>query len=309
MMSDAAVLVTGATGFVGSALVASLCGDGRSVIALSRDPRSARATLGDGIRIVARLDEISPDTAIDTIVHLAGARVLGMPWTASRRRVLLASRVDVTHRLIELMQRLRQTPRTLIAASAVGFYGAAPGKASEPCTESSLPTAGQFQSDLCATIETEACRAEGLAARVVRMRFAVVLGRGGGAYPMQALAARCGLGAVLGTGTQPAPWVHLDDAIGLLRFAMARTDVVGAVNAVAPDTPSQGDFARAMALSFGRRARLHVPAAPLRFALGEMGDLLLEGRVVLPAVALQAGYVFLHPSLGGALNDLARRGN
>ena len=140
--------------------------------------------------------------------------------------------------------------------------------------------------------------------RVVRLRFGVVLGRGDGAYPMLALSARLGLGAVLGSGRQPAPWIHLDDAVGLLRFAMDRDSLAGAVNAVAPDTRPQARFAHALAASFGRGVHLRMPQAPLRRLLGEMGSLLLDGQNAVPTAALAAGYAFRHPMLSQALDNL-----
>jgi len=301
-----AILVTGATGFIGRTLVDALQRDARSVIALSRDVRSAQTTLGDDVRVVGRLDDITSDTAIDAIVHLAGARVLGPPWTDARRHTLIASRSAVTDRLLGLMHRLRQPPRTLVSASAVGFYGASPNESFEPRDEASPPRPGQFQSDLCVAIERAALQAEPLGVRVVRMRFGVVMGRAGGAYPMQALAAGLGFGAILGSGRQPAPWIHLDDAVGLLRFALDRPALVGAVNAVAPDTRAQVDFVNALAASLGRRARLRIPSAPLRLAMGEMSELLLKGQNAIPSAAMRAGYAFIHPSLDKALGDLAR---
>jgi len=141
-----------------------------------------------------------------------------MPWTQARRRQLLASRVDTTVAVVSLMRRLQKAPRVLVSASAVGFYGASPNASMELLDETAPPRPGEFQSDLCAVIEHEARRGEALGVRVVRMRFGVVLGHGGGAYPMQALSAH--LSAVLGHGRQPAPWVHLADAVGLVRFAM-----------------------------------------------------------------------------------------
>ncbi len=301
-----AILVTGATGFVGRALVADLLRDGRRVIVLSRDVKQARATLGARAWVVDRLDDIPPETRIDAVVNLAGARVLGLPWTAARRRALQDSRVGVTAAVVGLMRRLQQPPRVLVSASAVGFYGASAGASFEPLDEASPAQPGQFQSDLCAAIEHEARRAEALGVRVVRMRFGVVLGRGDGAYPMLALSARLGLGAVLGSGRQAAPWIHLDDAVGLVRLAIEDERVAGPVNAVAPATPPQAGFAHAMAASFGRRVRLRVPYAPLRLALGEMAELLLEGQNAVPAAALRAGYAFRHPTLDGAFEALAR---
>lgn len=298
-----AVLVTGATGFVGQAVVADLKRDGRRVIALSRDLRQARALFGPSVWVVDDLNAIPSETRIDAIVNLAGARVLGMPWTRARRHVLLHSRVAITQRLVGLMRRLEQRPRVLISASAVGYYGAV--NDGSPCTEATGPKAGEFQSELCAAVEHEARRAEALGIRVVRLRFGVVLGRGGGAYPMQALVARLGLGARLGSGQQPTPWLHHDDAVGLIRFALAQPQLSGAVNAVAPDTPCQWDFARALADSLGRRVWLKAPAWPLRHLAGEMSTIVLDGQNAIPAAALSAGYCFRYPTLKGALADLA----
>lgn len=303
-----AVLVTGATGFVGSALVADLLRDGQRVIVLSRDVLQARATFGRGVWVVDSLDAIPSETRIDAVVNLAGARVLGMRWTAARRRELLASRVGVTAAAVDLMRRLQQPPRVLVSASAVGFYGASPNASFEPLDESSGPRPGEFQSDLCAAIEHEARRAEGLGVRVVRMRFGVVLGRGDGAYPMLALSATLGLGVVLGSGRQAAPWIHLDDAVGMVRFAMANDQLRGPVNAVAPDTVPQAQFAQTLAASFGRRVWMRVPDAPLRALLGEMSTLLLDGQNARPRAAVAAGYRFAHPKLRGALHTLAGKG-
>ncbi|WP_409885349.1 TIGR01777 family oxidoreductase [Acidovorax sp.] len=301
-----ATLVTGATGFVGSALVADLVRDGQRVIVLTRDALQARASFGPGVWVVDTLDAIPSETTIDAVVNLAGARVLGMPWTQARRRQLLASRVDTTVAVVSLMRRLHKAPRVLVSASAVGFYGASSNASMEPLDETAPPRPGEFQSDLCAAIEHEARRAEALGVRVVRMRFGVVLGHGGGAYPMQALAARLGLGAVLGHGRQPAPWVHLADAVGLVRFAMAHQTLQGPVNAVAPDAVTQATFAQALAASFGRRAWLRMPRLPLRAMLGEMSTLLLDGQNAVPRAALAQGYRFVHPLLSGALAHLAK---
>jgi len=300
-----ATLVTGATGFVGNALVADLVRDGQRVIVLTRDALQARASFGPGVWVVDTLDAIPSETTIDAVVNLAGARVLGTPWTQARRRQLLASRVDTTVAVVSLMRRLQKAPRVLVSASAVGFYGASPNASMEPLDETAPPRPGEFQSDLCAAIEHEARRAEALGVRVVRMRFGVVLGHGGGAYPMQALAARLGLGAVLGHGRQPAPWIHLVDAVGLVRFAMAHQYLQGPVNAVAPGTVTQDGFAQTLAASFGQRAWLSMPAWPLRTVLGEMATLLVDGQNAGPSAALNQGYQFVHPSLSGALADLA----
>ncbi len=306
----AAVLVTGATGFVGSALVRQLLAEGRRTIVLSRDARQAQALFGKAAWVVEHLDQIPAETRIDAVVHLAGARVLGMPWTAARRRELMHSRVGVAVAIVQLMRRLQQAPRVLVSASAVGYYGAAQRASGGVLAEDGPPRPGQFQSDLCVAIEHEARRAEALGVRVVRLRLGVVLGRGDGAYPLLALSARWGLGAILGSGRQPAPWVHIADAVGLIRYGLNPTPpgkpLDGAVNAVAPDMPSQERFARTLAQSFGRRLYLRMPEAPLRWLLGEMSTLLLDGQHAVPRAAIEAGYRFRFPALGPALRDLAR---
>ncbi len=308
----ATVLVTGGTGFVGRALVASLVRDGRRVFVLSRDLLSARSLLGPDVTVIDRLDTIPAETRIDAIVHLAGARVLGMPWTSSRRHTLVNSRVELTTALVALMRRLQQRPATFVAASAVGWYGvpehhaSMTGAGATPLDEMAPPRPGQFGSDLCIAVEHEACRAEGLGVRVVRLRLGIVLGRGDGAWPMQAFAARLGLAAILGTGRQPAPWLHLEDAVGLIRHSLETGSLTGAVNAVAPQCPTQQAFANSLAAAYGRRAWLRVPAAPLRWLGGEMSSLLLEGQAATPAAALSSGYQFRFPQLNSACVSLAK---
>lgn len=304
-----AVLVTGGTGFIGSALVQQLQREGRRVIVYTRDTVQARAAFGSqvgaGVWAVDRLEDIPHETRIDAVVNLAGAPILGAPWTARRRQQLIDSRVHTTRAVLALMHRLGQRPRVLISASAVGFYGVPEGDGllDEAC--SAQP--GRFQSDLCVQIEHEARRAEALGMRVVCLRLGIVLGADGGAYPPLALAARLGLGAVLGSGQQPVPWVHRDDALGLIRHAMQHDALSGPVNAVAPHQPTQAEFTRALAASYGRRTFLRVPAWPLRLLMGEMSELLLCGQRAVPSRALASGYMFVQPTISQAMALLAAR--
>jgi uncharacterized protein (TIGR01777 family) len=307
-----AVLVTGGTGFIGRALVHVMAADGHDVIVLTRDPERASAKLGTDAQVVGALDDLPSATPIDAVVCLAGARIVGAPWTSWRRRELLDSRLHSIASVVGLVQRLDHPPRVLIGASAVGYYGATPvarrppgaPPAGEVLDERAPPQPGQFQSDLCVAIEQALQRAEASGVRVVRLRFGLVFGRHGGAYPGLALAARLGLAAILGSGRQAAPWIHLDDAIGLIRFAMGREALSGPVNAVAPDLRTQAEFARALAASLGRRVHLHVPPLPLRLSMGEMADLMLEGQNVVSRIALEAGYAFHYPTLEEAFVEL-----
>ncbi|HSI56230.1 MAG TPA: TIGR01777 family oxidoreductase, partial [Ideonella sp.] len=286
-----------------SALVGQWLREGRRVIVWSRDPLQARAAFGTAVQVIERLDELPSETRLDAVVHLAGAAVLGAPWTGRRRRLLIDSRVDTATALVVLMRRLEQHPRVLVSASAVGYYGVPAGM--DELDESAAPEPGRFQSDLCVAVEHESRRAEALGVKVVRLRLGIVLGAEGGAYPPLALAARLGLGAVLGGGQQPMPWIHRDDAVGLLRLAVDGAGLSGAVNAVAPDAVTQAVFAQAMATSWGRRAWLRVPGWVVRAALGEMSELLLCGQRAVPRAALAAGYRYRHATLASALVDLS----
>ena len=297
------VLVTGGTGFVGSALVRQLQREGRRVIVLSRDPLQARASFGHSVWVTERLGDIPSETRIDAIVHLAGANILGGPWTKARRQTLLQSRLHITRDLIALIGRLERKPEVLIAASAVGYYGTVHGNAR--IDESAASDPGRFQSDLCAAVEREAQRAEPLGTRVVCVRPGIVLGADGGALPPQAFAARLGLGAIIGSGEQAMPWIHLDDLVGLICHAMSEPVLHGPLNAVAPGIASQAAFARTLASVHRMPVWMKMPAGVLRLLLGEMSELLLEGQNVVPAKAMASGYRFRHSSLRKALEATA----
>jgi len=297
------ILVTGATGFIGTSLTRQLMREGYNVIVHARDVLQARGTFGPQAWVIDRLADIPAEARIDAVVHLAGAPVLGAPWTARRRELLVTSRTTVMQDLLDLMRRLEQRPRVLVAASAVGFYGV-PGDL-RLVDDKAAAQPGCFQSDLCVAIEHEARRAETLGVRVARLRFGIVLGASGGAYPALAFASRLGLGSRLGDGQQPVPWIHLDDAVGLVRFALEQRTVSGAINAVAPEQTTQSNFARAMAASFRRPMFLWIPDWVLRWSLGEMSELLRCGQRAVPAAAVAAGYRFRQPTLKGAMTALA----
>lgn len=292
-----AVLVTGGTGFIGTALVRSLVQDGARVIVLTRDARRAAATFGPRVLAVESPDAIPSETPVTAIVNLAGAGILGGRWTPRRKAMLLASRIETTRAVRALAERLASRPRVLVNASAIGFYGDRPDAAE--LDETAPPQPGQFQSDLCAAWESEAKALRSLGVRVVKMRFGAVLGRAGGMYPPLALAARLGVGAIFGTGRQAMAWVHLDDAVAALRLAITQDSLEGAVNVVAPGLVSQAEFARSVA---GRRALCpRIPAAVITAVGGEAATLLLGGQAATPRRLLAAGFRFAYPTLDSAL--------
>jgi hypothetical protein len=291
------VLVTGATGFVGRRLMAALLAQRRRVIVLTRDRMAARAQFGTAPLIVESLDELPDELSLDAIVNLAGASVAGGLWTAARRRVLMASRVETTRRLAAFAARLQRRPRVLVSASAVGFYGDG-GQAL--LKEAAEPGPG-FMAELCATWEAAACELEPLGVRVCRLRLGLVLDWTGGILPMLALPARFGLGARIGRGDQWAPWIHRDDAVRLILAAIDDPAWRGPINAVAPGLVTQAGMTRRLATHFHRPQWLAAPAAPMRAALGELSDLFLASQRVLPHAAFDNGFVFTRPTLDSAL--------
>ena len=292
-------LVTGATGFIGATLVRKLLARGDAVIVLSRYREKALDRFGPHVHIVEQLSEIAATTRIHGIINLAGAAILALPWVAARRRLLLSSRTRTTRAVVELCRRLEVPPAVLVSGSAIGFYGA---RADECCDESTAPQA-QFQSELCQQWEAAPASTQSLGVRVVWLRTGVVLGHGG-ALPMMALPLRLYCGGTIGKGEQWMSWVHLEDVVRLIVFALDHPHLTGALNATAPEPVRHAEFQRALAARLHRPLWAPLPAALLRTLLGEMAELLTRGQRVLPRKALDHGFLFRYPNLGAALAAL-----
>lgn len=299
------VLVTGATGFVGRQLVAALLADGQRVIAMSRDTARAARQLGGGVRCVMTATELPATEQVDVVVNLAGARILGPRWTKKRQAALRASRVALTHRVVDWIAQAHVKPRLMLSASAIGYYGVQPCDAAVPLTEDSPPQP-VFMSQLCQEWELAARRAAQYGVQVATTRFGLVLGHRG-ALPAMLMPVRLGVGGPLGGGRQQLSWIHVADVLRAQAWLAQRSErenVDGAWNFTAPECVTQRDFVGTAARLLRRPAILPTPGWPVRLLLGEQADLLLEGQCVVPERLLREGFAFRYPALREALGDL-----
>ncbi|MDB6173647.1 MAG: Cell division inhibitor [Chthoniobacteraceae bacterium] len=284
------VLITGATGFIGRALVAHLQAHGHQCTVFSRDPLHAAACdFPAGVRFA----EVGIPAGIDAVIHLAGENVAGL-WTAGKRRAIMASRVEGTRRIVRAMADAEKRPRIFLCASAVGIYGNRPG---EELDESS-PTDGQgsFRSKVCVAWEAAADEARGLGMRVVKLRIGNVVDPDDGYFARLGKIFRAGLPFVFGNGASMIPWVSMEDCVRLIAFALETERFNGPFNVVAPNPLSHRAFAVTLATHFGRRLRGAIPAWLLRGVLGEFSCTLLDDQRVVPRSAMAAGFVFRHPA-------------
>jgi uncharacterized protein len=291
------VLVTGATGFVGSRLVEALAAAGHNTIVLTRSPAKA-ASLRPPFRIVTELDQIPSAERIDAIVHLAGEPIGNGLWTAKKKRAVIDSRVALTKKLLALAARLAHRPEVFISASAIGWYGL---RDDEMLTEAS-DSRPCFSHESCEICEQAAMKAEGLGMRSVRLRIGLVLGIEGGILGQLLMPFEFGMGGPIGQGTQWMSWIARDDLVRLIAHAIATPSLAGAVNATAPAPVRNGEFARALGRALHRPALIPLPAAPLKLLGGDFAkELLLGGQRVMPEKALAGGFRFRHAELSGAL--------
>ncbi len=293
------VFVTGATGLLGQKLCPALSNEGHEVLALSRRVAPSENTPGvrwirGDVSIRGAWREALAGT--DAVIHLAGEPIAGRRWTRAQKERLVRSRVESTRLIVDALREAKARLQTLVCASATGVYGS---RGEEELDERSPPGNG-FLPQLCLDWESAARAAEDEGVRVVSLRFGVVLSARGGALPRMLLPFRLGIGGPLGPGDRWFPWIHEDDAVGLVRFALS-TPLRGVVNAVAPGVARMSEFATTLGRLLKRPALLPLPLALLRVAVGELADHLSPGQRVAPRFALEGGFVFQHPDLEGAL--------
>jgi uncharacterized protein (TIGR01777 family) len=298
------VVVSGGTGFEGRAIVAMLAARGDEVVVLSRSEGKGEAR----VRVVGWTPRAAGPwqreiEAADAVVSLAGAGVMDERWTRARLTEIRASRAEPTRLIAEAIARAETKP-ALVGASAVGIYGM---RTDDLVMDEGSPHGTDVLAEICDAWEKEASRAAEAGARVALARIGIVLGKGGGALDKMAAPFRAFVGGPIGDGKQWMSWVHLEDTVRAIAFALDTATFSGPFNVCAPRPVTMSDFARALGIAVGRPARMRVPAFALRAALGHRASVLLTGQRVVPKHLEAAGFRFAFPGLEAALADIMTR--
>lgn len=337
------VIVTGATGFIGRALVQALLSRGDTAVALTRNPVSARRVLGPRVEAV----EWNPPAlgawtetinGADAVVNLAGEPIQAEIWagaerawrrggpasaapeiaraaasmatgavtnrrrTASERARILDSRVGATRAIVTAIEQVEQRPHVLVSGSAIGYYGS---RGDETLIESSMP-GNDFLAQVIKEWEAAAEQAAGLGVRVVLVRTGIVLGRDDGALPELVMPFRLYGGGTMGQPGQWVSWIHIDDEVGLIIYALTHPEIYGPLNATAPNPVTMERFSRQLGGVLRRPAWVPFLPGVLQATLGERADVVLASQRVLPEAPLDAGYTFKHTDSAEALQSLLR---
>ena len=302
------IVLSGGTGFIGSALLKRLKEEGHSTILLTRNLEAGKRFSGDFVTVApwdgksvgAWADYIS---GADAVVNLAGEPIVGKRWTNYQKARIIGSRLEATKAITSAITQSRKKPQVLVNASAIGYYGHV-----EKSDVTELHPKGRgFLGDTCEQWEEAARTAERWGVRVVRLRIGIVLEKDGGALQKMIPPFQFFMGGPLGSGCQWVSWVHRDDLVSIILFALEHPDLSGPVNAVSPHPVTMKEFCASLGKAMDRPSWAPVPSFVLRILLGEMSEVLLTGQRVMPKKLESSGYTFRYPNLGGALEAILKK--
>ena len=293
------VLITGSNGLIGQALWASLAAEGHKLVSLTRSktPTKDQKIPWNPDAGVLNQDELE---GFDAVVHLAGESIVGR-WTPEKKSRIMSSRVNGTGLLCETLARVRNRPKVLVSASAVGFYG----DAGDQVLDEESPPGSLFLSQVAKAWEDSTERAKQSGIRVVNLRIGFVLSKAGGGLSAMLLPFKLGLGGRVGSGLQYMSWIALDDVVRAVEHAILTDSLSGPVNAVAPHPVTNREFTQTLGRVLRRPTIFPLPALVARMVMGEMaGELLLASNRVSPSRLLASGFKFQFPGLESALRDV-----
>lgn len=309
-------LITGGSGFIGTALIKQLLLDNHDVTVLTRSEvktaqhfekvmQSVRDDVQQSIskiKTVRSLDDISPDQSFDVVINLAGQGIADKRWSDEVKQQLIDSRIKTTQSLLEYLKEVLVKPDVFISGSALGIYGL---RETDDEINEDGETDDSFSSQLCQQWEAQAKKIEDLGIRTCYLRTGIVLGENGGALTKMLPPFKMALGGPIGSGKQWMSWIHLDDIVGMIRFAVENESINGPINGTAPTPVTNKVFSKTLAKVLKRPAIFPMPAFVVKVLFGEMGEeLLLAGQRAIPIKLKTAGYSFKYPQLENALRDI-----
>lgn len=290
-------LLTGGTGFVGKHLVEKLAAAGHHAYIVTRFPEkhsnTTRATF-------LNFDQCKNLPPIHGVINLAGESLFGY-WSKGKKQKILSSRLETTKNVIQLMKQMDPKPVVFISGSAVGYYGMSD---EQIFTEETEKPGDDFLADVVVQWEDTAKQAVALGVRTVLARFGVILGKDGGALPLMTLPTKLFIGGRVGKGEQWMSWIHIEDAVDMMLFALNTPALSGAYNVTAPTPIRNKEFQHVLANVLHRPYWIPAPAPLVRTATGQMSQLLLKGQYVLPNKATENGYLFHYRTVESALADI-----
>ncbi|WP_288386646.1 TIGR01777 family oxidoreductase [uncultured Acinetobacter sp.] len=292
------LLITGASGFIGSHLLPYLLHLNYRIYALTR--HLAQSFQHENLQWIDDLNQI--DQPLDYVVNLAGENIGQRRWTKARKQALIDSRIKTTQRVFEWLLQHQQQPKRIVSASAIGYYGIDESETWQQVCDEQSPPQSIFMSELCQQWEKTALSYTQFDTKI--MRLGVVFAKNGGILPQMMLPIKLNTVGVIGSGRQPVVWVHIEDVLAIIEFLLHVQSEQIVFNAVAPDHTTQKAIIKTAAQQVKRRPFLPAPACLFKTLLGEQSQLILNGQFVAPKALLEAGYQFKFPALAQALQDI-----
>ena len=295
------ILVTGGSGFIGRNLCKRLTGSAEKIIVLSRNPVNAAKVLHQSVEIISDLTQLNEP--VDILINLAGEPIADKRWSEKRKATITQSRIQTTQALYQYFKQADIPPSIVISGSAIGYYGGGLAN-NQPVTEEGA-VEPNFSSKLCADWENTAQQFGQLGARVCLLRTGIVLGEQG-ALSKLLPTFKLGLGGPIASGKQWMPWIHIDDMVEIIAYAI-QNDLSGPINCTAPNPVTNREFAKTLGKALRRPAIAPMPAAIVKLLFGQMGDeLMIQGQSVIPQKLQQKGFNFKYTSLYSALNTIVK---